>query len=308
MFFAKDRLFAMRCALLAVENEQRSQWLMELERAQRDDFVEIFQAMDGRPVTIRLLDRALGEFLPQEEEPLQAIADALDLELEEATKAAERHRESNPAFGHRGVRAGLTVPGLYDMQLRAMLFAARDCTDQGVPVELEVLIPMVAFTSELEALSGVLNSVHQQVFAEPASLFTCRVGAMIEVPRACLIADELARYTHFFSFGSNDLTQTTLGVSRDDASRFLPTYLNNLSMVPRDPFTHLDDRVAELMAMALERAKAVRPDLVAGLCGDQGGSPESIEICEHLGLDFVSTPLSRLPGARLAAAQARLRR
>jgi len=133
------------------------------------------------------------------------------------------------------------------------------------------------------------------------------VGAMIEVPRACLIADELARYTHFFSFGSNDLTQTTLGVSRDDASRFLPTYLNNLRMVPRDPFTNLDDRVAELMAMALERAKAVRPDLVTGLCGDQGGSPESIEICEHLGLDFVSAPLSQLPGARLAAAQARLR-
>jgi pyruvate,orthophosphate dikinase len=307
MFFAQDRLFAMRCALLAVENEQRSQWLMELERAQRDDFVEIFQAMDGRPVTIRLLDRALEEFLPQEEEPLQAIADALDLELEEVVKAAGRHRESNPGFGHRGVRAGLTVPGLYDMQLRAMLFAARDCTDQGAPVELEVLIPMVAFTSELAALCAVLNSVHQQVFDEPTNLFTCRVGAMIELPRACLIADELAGYTHFFSFGGNDLTQTTLGISRDDASRFLPKYLNELGVVARDPFMYLDERVAELMAIALERAKAVRPDLVAGLCGDQGGSPDSIEICERLGLDFVSAPLSQLPGARLAAAQARLR-
>jgi pyruvate,orthophosphate dikinase len=307
MFFAQDRLFAMRCALLAVENEQRSRWLMELERAQRDDFVEIFQAMDGRPVTIRLLDRALEEFLPQDEEPLQAIADALDLELAEVTKAAGRHRESNPGFGHRGVRAGLTVPGLYDMQLRAMLFAARDCTEQGVPVELEVLIPMVSFTSELEALCAVLNSVHQQVFAEPTNLFTCRVGAMIELPRACLIADELAGYADFFSFGGNDLTQTTLGISRDDASRFLPTYLNDLGMVARDPFTYLDERVAELMAIALERARAVRPDLVAGLCGDQGGSPDSIEICERLGLNFVSAPLSQLPGARLAAAQARLR-
>ena len=307
MFFAQDRLFAMRCALLAVENEQRSQWLMELERAQRDDFVEIFQAMDGRPVTIRLLDRALEEFLPQDEEPLQAIADALDLELAEVTKAAGRHRESNPGFGHRGVRAGLTVPGLYDMQLRAMLFAARDCTDRGVPVELEVLIPMVTFTSELEALCAVFNSVHQQVFAEPTNLFTCRVGAMIELPRACLIADELAGYADFFSFGGNDLTQTTLGISRDDASRFLPTYLNDLGMVARDPFTYLDERVAELMAIALERARAVRPDLVAGLCGDQGGSPDSIEICERLGLNFVSAPLSQLPGARLAAAQARLR-
>ena len=308
MFFAQDRLFAMRCALLAVDDEHRNRWLTELERAQRDDFVEIFQAMEGRPVTIRLLDRALEEFLPQDEESLQTIANALGLELAEVSKAAERHRESNPAFGHRGVRAGLTVPGLYDMQLRAMLFAARECTDRGAPVELEVLIPMVAFASEVEALCAVLDGVRQQVFAEPTSLFTCRVGAMIELPRACLIAGELARHTHFFSFGGNDLTQTTLGISRDDAGRFLPTYMNSLGLLARDPFTDLDERVAELIGMALERAKAVRPDLVAGLCGDQGGSPASIATCERLGLDFVSAPLSQLPGARLAAAQARLRR
>ena len=308
MFFAQDRLFAMRCALLAIDDQQRSEWLAELERAQRDDFVEIFEAMGGRPVTIRLLDRALEEFLPEDEGSLQAIADALDLELQEVSKAAERHGESNPAFGHRGVRAGLTVPGLYDMQLRAMLFAARECTNRGVPVELEVLIPMVAFTTEVEALCAILNSVHQQVFAEPTELFTCRVGAMIELPRACLIADELALHTHFFSFGSNDLTQTTLGISREDASRFLPTYLNDLGMLARDPFVYLDERVADLIGMALQRAKAVRPDLIAGLCGDQGGNPASIEICERLGLDFISAPLPQLPGARLAAAQARLRR
>ncbi|UCF48096.1 MAG: pyruvate, phosphate dikinase, partial [Myxococcales bacterium] len=308
MFFAQDRLLAMRCTLLAIEDEQRSQWLSELERAQRDDFVEIFRAMDGRPVTIRLLDRALGEFLPQDEESLQAIADALDLELEEVAKAAERHRESNPAFGHRGVRAGLTIPGLYDMQLRAMLFAARDCTDEGVPVELEVLVPMVSFTSEVEALCAVLSGVHEEVFTDTTSLFTCRVGAMLELPRACLIAGELAPHTEFFSFGSNDLTQTALGISRDDASRFLPTYLNDLSMVGQDPFTNLDECVAELMSIALERGKAVRPDLIAGLCGDQGGSPASIQTCERLGLDFISAPLSLLPGARLAAAQARLRK
>ena len=307
MFFAQDRVFAMRCAVLAIEDEQRSHWLSELERAQQSDFVEIFRAMDGRPVTIRLLDRALEEFLPHDEESLQAIADALDLELEEATRAAQRHLESNPAFGHRGVRAGLTIPGLYDMQLRAMLLAARDCTDEGVPVELEVLIPMVSFTSEVEAFCAVFSRVHQQVFTEPASLFTYRVGAMIEVPRACLIADELAPYAQFFSFGGNDLTQTTLGISRDDAKRFLPTYINDLGLVAQDPFTHLDERVAELMRLALERARAVRPNLIAGLCGDQGGSPASIEICERLGLDFISAPLSQLPGARLAAAQARLR-
>jgi pyruvate,orthophosphate dikinase len=306
MFFAQDRLFAMRCTLLAIENEQRREWLAELERAQRDDFAEIFRAMEGRPVTIRLLDRALGEFLPHDDEPFRPIADALDLELEEVTKAAERHRESNPAFGHRGVRAGLTIPGLYDMQLRAMLFAARDCTDQGLAVDLEVLIPMVSFTSEIKALCASLNSVHRQVFTKPTSSFSCRVGAMIEVPRACLIAAEIAEHVQFFSFGGNDLTQTALGISRDDAGRFLPTYRNELGLLAGDPFTHLDERVAELIGIALERARSVRPDLLAGLCGDQGGSPASIAICENLGLDFISAPLSQLPGARLAAAQARL--
>ncbi|MGB5365824.1 MAG: pyruvate, phosphate dikinase [Polyangiales bacterium] len=307
MFFAKDRLFAMQCALLAVENTQRRGWLYELERAQRADFVEIFLAMNGRPVTIRLLDRALEEFLPHDEQSLQAIADSLDIELEEATKAAARHRESNPAFGHRGVRAGLTVPGLYDMQLRAMLFAARDCVERGFAVDLEVLIPMIAFTSEVEALRAAVDRAHGEVFTESTSAFQCRLGAMIELPRACLIAAELAEHVHFFSFGGNDLTQTALGISRDDAVRFLPAYRNELGLIGGDPFTHLDEKVAEFIQIALERARAVRPDLWAGLCGDQGGSPTSIEICEKLGLDFVSAPLSQLPGARLAAAQARLR-
>ena len=307
MFFAPDRLFAMQCALLAVEDEQRSHWLGELERAQRDDFAEIFDAMDGRPVTIRLLDRALQELVPDDEAALPAIAGALDLELDEVRKASARHREANPAFGHRGVRAGLTIPGLYDMQLRAMLFAARECTARGKPVELEVLIPMVAFTSEVVALRAVLDRVYAQVFDEETDLFTCRVGTMIELPRACLIADELASHTDFFSFGGNDLTQTVLGVSRDDAHRFLPGYRNELGLLSADPFTNLDPRVAELMDIALQRGKTARPGLVTGLCGDQGGSPASIETCERLGLDFVSAPLSQLPGARLAAAQAAIR-
>jgi pyruvate,orthophosphate dikinase len=307
MFFAKDRLFAVQCALLAVDDTQRSKWLSELERAQRADFVEIFVAMDGRPVTIRLLDRALEEFLREDEQSLQAVADALDIEMEEATKAAARHRESNPAFGHRGVRSGLTVPGLYDMQLRAMLFAARDCLEQGLAVDLEVLIPMIAFTSEVEALRAAVERAHREIFGRSTAAFPCRLGAMIEVPRACLIAGELAEHVHFFSFGGNDLTQTALGISRDDAVRFLPAYRNELGLIAGDPFTHLDEEVAELIRIALERARAVRPDLRAGLCGDQGGSPASIEICEKLGLDFVSAPLSQLPGARLAAAQARLR-
>jgi pyruvate,orthophosphate dikinase len=307
MFFAPKRLFAMQCALLAVEEEQRSAWLSELERAQRDDFVEIFDAMEGRPVTIRLLDRALEELLPEDAVALERIAAELDLEPAELESATEHYREENPAFGHRGVRAGLTVPGLYDMQVRAMLFAARDCTERGVPVELELLIPMVAFTSEVRALREVVQRVRSQVFAEPSKLFTCRIGTMIEVPRACLIAGELAELTDFFSFGGNDLTQTVLGVSRADANRFLPTYRNELGLLPGDPFTTLDPRVAEMMQVALHKAKAADPDLISGLCGDQGGSPDSIMVCETLGLDFVSAPLAQLPGARLAAAQAALR-
>jgi pyruvate,orthophosphate dikinase len=307
MFFAQDRLFAIRCALLSVENDQRSEWLSDLGRAQEEDFVEIFQAMDGRPVTIRLLDRALGEFLPEDEPALSAVADALDLELEEVVAAAARHRETNPAFGHRGVRAGLTIPGLYEMQLRAMLVAARTCTDAGVPVELEVLIPMVSQSSEVKAVRAVLARVRDQVFVESTSLFTYRVGVMIELPRACLIAAELGELTDFFSFGGNDLTQTTFGISREDAGRFLPSYLNELGLMENDPFNCLDQRVAELMQIALERAKSRNQALITGLCGDQGGSPATIAICERLGLDFVSAPLSQIPGARLAAAQARLR-
>ena len=307
MFFAPDRLLAMQCALLAVEDEQRKHWLAKLQHAQCEDFVEIFDAMNGRPVTIRLLDRALEELMPEDDPSLHGVAKALDLEVREVREAAERHRETNPAFGHRGVRAGLTTPGLYEMQLRAMLLAARQCAERKIRVELEVLIPMVAFVSEVVALRAALDRVQAEVFEASTDLFACRLGTMIEVPRACLIANELAEHVDFFSFGGNDLTQTVLGVSRDDASRFLPDYQNELGLLAGDPFTVLDARVIEMIAIALERGKSARPNLVAGLCGDQGGSPASIEACEGLGLDFVSAPLSRLPGARLAAAQARIR-
>jgi len=306
MFFAQDRLFAMRCALLAPDDEDRSRWLAELERAQRDDFVEFFDAMNGRPVTIRLLDRALEEFMPVESSEIEKVAHALDLDPGETERAAARHAETNPAFGHRGVRSGLTVPGLYEMQVRAMFFAARDCVSNELPVELEVLVPMIGFASELAAVREIVQAVEHQVFVESHPLFTYRLGAMIELPRACLIAGDLARLAEVFSFGGNDLSQTALGVSREDAGRFLPAYLNELGLIRHDPFTHLDAEVVELMRLALERGKAVRPALVAGLCGDQGGYAGSIRVCEELGLDFVSCPLPQLPGARLAAAQARL--
>lgn len=306
MFFAPDRLFAMQCALLAVEDDDREYWLGELEAAQRNDFGEIFEAMAGRPVTIRLLDRALEELMPEGSAALGAIGEALDVEVEGLEHAIERHRESNPAFGHRGVRAGVTVPGLYDMQLRAMLTAARGCVDRGIAVELEILIPMVAWSSEVVNIAGAVDRLMTKVFEEPHASFVCRLGTMIELPRACLIADELADHVDFFSFGSNDLTQTVLGVSREDAARFLPRYRNELALITADPFSMLDSRVVEMMRIALDRGRRSRPLLVTGLCGEQGGSPETIEACERLRLDFVSAPLSLLPGARLAAAQATL--
>ncbi len=307
MFFAPERLFAMRCALLAVDEAQRATWLHELETAQRADFVEFFVAMHGRPVTIRLLDRALQEFMPTDARSVETIATTLDLEPAQVHRAVDRFAETNPAFGHRGVRAGLTIPGLYDMQIRAMLYAADECVQRGITVDLEVVVPMVAFASEVEQLSAILRRVEAEVFTEVPSGVTCRLGTMIELPRACLAAGDIAQVSEVFSFGGNDLTQTATGISRDDAKRFLPIYINEIGIIPSDPFAHLDDRVAELMAIALARGRAARPDLVAGLCGEQGGSPESIEVCEQLGLDFVCCPLAQLPGARLAAAQARLR-
>jgi pyruvate,orthophosphate dikinase len=308
MFFAPDRLFAMQCTLLAVENEQRDHWLGQLEEAQRADFAEMFEAMSGRPVTIRLLDRALEELLPKDDDRLHRIADALDLELDEVRLAADRHLEQNPALGHRGIRAGLTIPGLYDMQLRAMFLAARDCTERGTEVELEVLVPMVAYATEVVTLRATVDRLREELFNEPSAGFRCRVGSMIELPRACLIAADLAEHADFFSFGGNDLTQTVLGASREDAKRFLPIYRNDLGLLTGDPFTTLDERVLEMMQIALDRGRSRQPRLVAGLCGDQGGSPESIAACEGLGLDFISAPLALLPGARLAAAQATIRR
>ncbi len=306
MFFAPDRLFAMQCALLAIEAEDRDYWLGQLETAQREDFSEIFEAMAGRPVTIRLLDRALEEVMPEDDRTRGAIAEALDLETDELDHAVQRYLESNPAFGHRGVRAGVTVPGLYDMQLRAMLTAARSCVERGIAVELEILIPMVAWASEVVNIAGAVDRVMTKVFPEPHPSFACRLGAMVELPSACLIGDQLAQHVDFFSFGSNDLTQSVLGMSREDAPRFMSPYRNELALVAADPFTVLDDRVLEMMQIALERGRRTRPALIAGLSGDQGGSPETIAACERLGLDFVSAPLSLLPGARLAAAQAAL--
>ena len=308
LFFATERLLAMRCVLLAENAEQRAAWLGRIEKEQRDDFAEIFDAMQGRPVTIRLLDRPMQEFLRLEKRDVDAVASALKLDTEEILARIRQRREGNPAFGHRGVRAGLTVLGLYDMQLRAMLWAARDCAHRGTPVDLEVSVPMVAYPSELEAMHLALERARSEMFDRDTDLVDIRLAAMVELPRACIVADQLARHTEVFAFGGNDLTQTALGISRDDAGRFLPSYLNDLELVQSDPFAQLDETgVGELIELAWNRARKARPQLTAGLCGEQAADPAAIAFCERLGLDFVSCQLQALPGARLAVAQARLR-
>jgi pyruvate,orthophosphate dikinase len=312
MFFAHERLRAMRCALLSAEPQQRARWLKELEGAQREDFAQIFEAMQGRLVAIRLLDRPNHEFLPRDSRGVSDTAAALGVSEEEVRNAVRRQSETNPGFGHRGVRAGLTVLGLYDMQLRAMIQAARDCIERGVPVELEIIVPMVAFAEEMQAVQEALEHTLRDVFgtgSAPHPEFRHRLAAMIELPRACMVADEVARFASVFSFGGNDLTQAVLGISRQDASRFLPAYLDERELIARDPFSHLDERsVVSLMRMAMTLGRRQRPELIAGLCGEHGGDPDSIKRCVELGMDFVSCSLPKLPGARLAAAQARLLR
>jgi pyruvate,orthophosphate dikinase len=304
MFSGADRLFTLQCALLAIDDDVRADRLEELESAQRADFVEIFRAAEDRPVTVLLFDRALEEVMPKDEATIRALAVAVDLDATSVSASVGRHLETNPMFGHRGIRAGLTFRGLYEMQLRAMIGAARDCVDRGLSVELDVLVPMVTYQEEVAAIAGMLDRVRSDAFDEPSAAFTCRLGAMIELPRACLVAHELAAHVDFFSFDGSKLTQSVLGVTSENASRFLPAYRNELALVTHDPFAALDPRVFEMMHIALERGRKTNATLIAGLCGDLGGSPEAIDACEALGLDFVSAPLAMLPGARLAAAQA----
>lgn len=307
MFSGDSRQFALRCALFAVDDEQRTDWLDRLEDAQRSDFVDMFRAVEGRLVTVRLFDRSLEEVVPKDDDAVAAVALELELEPGELSQLVERQVEANPTFGHRGARAGLTVPGLYEMQLRAMVGAARDCIDRGVPVALDVLVPMVAFAEEVAILGQTLDRVRLEVFGAPNPAFTCRLGAVIELARACLAANELAQHADLFAFDGVNLTQSVLGLTSDNASRFLPAYRNDLGLLPSNPFRVLDSGVVETMRIAIERGRGAKPTLDVGLLGDLGGRPRAIEACEALGLDFVTAPLSMLPGARLAAAQATIR-
>ena len=308
MFFDASRISAVRAMILAESEEGRQTALARLLPEQRSDFAEIFRTMAGLPCTIRLLDPPLHEFLPTRDEEFADLADTLGLGVDHLKRRAGELHEFNPMLGHRGCRLGITFPEIYEMQARAIFEAACEVTAEGGDAVVpEVMIPLVATRKELEILRKLVDRVAKEVFAEKGAEVEYLVGTMIELPRAALMAGEIANEARFFSFGTNDLTQTALGVSRDDAGRFLGAYVEQ-GIYTRDPFVSLDvDGVGQLVELAAERGRATRDDIKLGICGEHGGDPESIAFCEKVGLDYVSASPYRVPIARLAAAQSALR-
>ena len=309
MFFDAGRITAVRQMILAEDEKGRRTALDKLLPEQRADFAEIFEIMVGLPVTIRLLDPPLHEFLPHEESEFAEVAEAAGVGIEALKRRASELHEFNPMLGHRGCRLGVTYPEIYEMQARAIFEAAVDVAEKtGAAPIPEVMVPLVATRRELELMKDVIDKTAAAVFAEKGRTLDYLVGTMIELPRAALKAGEIAEVGAFFSFGTNDLTQTALGVSRDDAGRFLGTYVDK-GIYAKDPFVSLDiEGVGELIEIAAKRGRDTRPDIKLGICGEHGGDPASIAFCESVGLDYVSASPYRVPIARLAAAQAALNR
>ena len=304
MFFDSDRIVSMREMIIADTKEGRSAALAKLLPMQRGDFVSLFQIMSGLPVTIRLLDPPLHEFLPHTDEELADVANAAGVEIEIARARALRLSESNPMLGHRGCRLAITYPEIYEMQARAIIEAAVAVAKEAAPPIPEIMIPLAATAKEIEICKEIIDRVAVEVMNDSGQNIDYLVGTMVELPRAALKADELARSAEFFSYGTNDLTQTTLGISRDDAGSFLREY-SEAEIYPVDPFVSIDvDGVGILIEMATEKGRKTRPNIKLGICGEHGGDPKSIIFCESIKLDYVSCSPFRVPIARLAAAQA----
>jgi len=307
MFFEAGRISSVRQMILAQDEAGRRATLEKLLPEQRADFAAIFTVMAGLPVTIRLLDPPLHEFLPNRDAEFAALSDTIGIGVDTLKRRADELHEMNPMLGHRGCRLGITYPEIYEMQARAIFEAACDVAEESgdAPVP-EVMIPLVATKKELAILKKLVDETAAKVFAEKCRTLDYLVGTMIELPRAALMAGEIAEEAKFFSFGTNDLTQTTLGVSRDDAARFLNPYVEK-GIFLRDPFVSLDiEGVGQLVELAVQRGRATRADIKLGICGEHGGDPASITFCEKIGLDYVSPSPFRVPIARLAAAQAAL--
>jgi pyruvate,orthophosphate dikinase len=307
MFFEGDRIAAMREMIVARDTAGRRKALAKLLPMQRGDFEGIFTAMDGFPVTIRLLDPPLHEFLPHEPETQAALARTMGMKAEELAAIVESLREANPMLGHRGCRLGITYPEITEMQAQAIFEAAVNVAAKGVKVIPEVMVPLVATVPELQHQVDIVRRVASEVFGTAKREVPYMVGTMIELPRAALTADEIAAVAEFFSFGTNDLTQTTFGLSRDDAGRFLPAYVE-MGIVPADPFQILDQGgVGKLVRMGIELGRKTRKDLKVGICGEHGGEPTSVMFCHDVRMNYVSCSPFRVPIARLAAAQAALK-
>lgn len=303
MFFDTGRITSVRQMILAEDEAGRRAALEKLLPEQRADFAAIFEVMAGLPVTIRLLDPPLHEFLPHAEQDFAEVAEATGISVDMLKQRASELHEFNPMLGHRGCRLGVTYPEIYEIQARAIFEAA--CSLEVSPIP-EIMIPLVATKRELALMKEVVDKAAQAVFAETGKSVEYMVGTMIELPRAALMADEIAEEGEFFSFGTNDLTQTTLGVSRDDAARFLSTYVDK-GIYARDPFVSLDvEGVGQLIEIAADKGRKTRSDIKMGICGEHGGDPASVAFCEQVGLDYVSASPYRVPIARLAAAQAAL--
>jgi pyruvate,orthophosphate dikinase len=307
MFFEGDRIKAVRQMILAKDQAGREKALEKLLPYQKGDFKEIFKVMQGLPVTVRLLDPPLHEFVPHEDAAIQELAEEMGVTFEELKQTVHGLIEMNPMLGHRGCRLGVTYPEIYAMQARAIFEAAAELTKEGIEVLPEVMIPLVGTEEELRLLKEVCVKAAEQAMAEQGVQFNYLIGTMIEIPRACVVADAIAKEAEFFSFGTNDLTQMTFGFSRDDAGKFLQDYLDK-EILAKDPFQTLDQTgVGALVEMGVERGRSTRPNLKVGICGEHGGDPASIDFCHRVGLNYVSCSPFRVPVARLAAAQANIR-
>lgn len=307
MFFEGNRIDAVREMILAEDVEGRKKALAKLLPMQQGDFEGIFEEMDGLPVTIRLLDPPLHEFLPKKNDEIEALAKDMGVSVETLKKKVESLTEFNPMLGHRGCRLGITYPEIYEMQVEAIIRAACNMKKKGVVVEPEIMIPLVGTVKELSILRNLTEKTADRVIKEEGAEVKYLVGTMIEIPRAALVADKIAEVGEFFSFGTNDLTQMTFGYSRDDAGVFLPEYINK-GILEKDPFQVLDQEgVGQLIQMGIERGRKTRPRLKVGICGEHGGEPSSVEFCHRVGMDYVSCSPFRVPIARLAAAQAVVR-
>ncbi|HNY64444.1 MAG TPA: pyruvate, phosphate dikinase [Deltaproteobacteria bacterium] len=306
MFFEADRILAVREMILSDDLEGRIKALKKIEPMQKSDFKGIFKVMAGLPVTIRLLDPPLHEFLPNTDAEVAEVAKALKKTVAEVKTKRDALHEANPMLGHRGCRLGVTFPEIYEMQVRAIMEAACEVKKEKIDVIPEIMIPLVAHVRELEEMRKMTVEVAEAIIKKYKVKLDYKVGTMIELPRAAITADEIAKEAEFFSFGTNDLTQTTFGLSRDDAGKFLPTYVDK-KILPKDPFQALDQTgVGALIKIAVEKGRGTRKDLKVGICGEHGGEPSSIEFCHKTGLNYVSCSPYRVPIARLAAAHAAL--